>query len=274
MTFVQNSLFFPLEIQVDVFNFVLSEEGNLSCRQVCKGWRAPIDIVIKKRWDDLIAMYSPTDHMEHLFGLQDQCPDDFNYLQLFRALQLEWRKKEVAELDGELKITTSYYRRLSCKLIDRDLMNLWDKIRPKVYAFSPHVLEPGTIRAWMRYSRTEKIRASIKSINLSHAEISSVPAGICMFPKLQAIDLSHNHMDALPSFLGHLKNLKILKLRGNNLREFPKDFTNWIHIDEIDLRDNPLNVYGQSQVKRREMYREFFRLRSSSSDGFLGRGNR
>ncbi len=270
MTFVQNPPFFYLskDNQISVLDFVLSEEGNLSCRLVCKEWLEATDVVIKKRWDELFPREPSYMSVLYLFSRQKYCYNDFAYIELFRNLHLEWKKQGVPIASGELKITASYHKDLS-NLMEQSLMKIWERVWPQVYHFSYYVNELSTVRAWVGSKITKKVWAKVESGYLSGIDLTFIPKEICNFSRLRMIDLSNNRIVKVPSFLGDFENLKILNLQGNHIEDLPKEFSSWTHLDKIDLRNNPLNHYAKEQIAEWRKNRTIsVRWRASSCDEF------
>ncbi len=265
-TEVQNFPFFslPPELQVEVFTFVLSEEGQLGSRLVCKQWLGVINEGVKKRWQSLvqnppqgpIALEFAFNRIKNKFSIDGHYPENLNYLILFRALNEEWKAAGVAIPRGELKLSHSHHAALQAqlyqRLIDESLTKMWGKIWLSLLPYSFQLSTSRDIKKWMAHVHNEAICTSLLQMNLSDLGIRYLPFEVCAFTNLEELDLSQNHIDVLPDFVGDLKELQVLNLQDNDLQELPDSFPTWTHLRVVNLSVNPLNTRGLAQLEQWE----------------------
>lgn len=83
---------------------------------------------------------------------------------------------------------------------------------------------------------------SLRTLNLSHNLIDSIPASIGELKGLIELDLSYNNLDKLPEEVEFLTNLRVLKLTGNNLTHLPKGLGKLKKLKELILTGNPIGL--------------------------------
>jgi Leucine-rich repeat (LRR) protein len=76
-------------------------------------------------------------------------------------------------------------------------------------------------------------------IDLSHNEISSIPAGIAGLDQLLTLNLAENKLDCIPREMASLFGLKRLDLSKNKLRDLP-ELEGLTGLTELLLNDNAL----------------------------------
>ncbi|MBS0605257.1 MAG: leucine-rich repeat domain-containing protein [Verrucomicrobia bacterium] len=258
----QTALFFflPPEKQVEIFDVVLSSDGNLGSRLVCRDWLKPINESVRKRWQYL-KQHPPVGPLhtqfaiaraENQFRIDGQLPEGFNYLELFRSLNREWKNREVVVRNGELQLACAHYSSLQAalhsKLVDFSLMEMWKRVWPSLSPFACDFQTPQMVREWIQSPDTEAIRESVIFMDLSDLGIRYIPIELTYFPNVQRLRLQKNHIDSLPPFLGQLKAIRFLNLSDNDLQELPDDFPTWTHLGSVDLTENPLNEKGKAQI--------------------------
>jgi Leucine-rich repeat (LRR) protein len=59
-------------------------------------------------------------------------------------------------------------------------------------------------------------------LNISGNDLTAIPEGICLLPKLQVLVANDNQLKTLPDFLSKLKDLRMIVLRNNKFSEFPQ----------------------------------------------------
>lgn len=262
MAAIQSPLFFtlPSEIQSQIFDFALEQSESLGNRRICRQLLRVVDSVIKKKWEDL-QKNPPLGP----FGLQHACiritkkysvngtyTENFNYLDLFRALHHEWKFIGMNIYSHQLNVATSFQTELQTHLYhqlnDRSLMQMWSRILPKTYQFAWPVSTAASIRECFSYPHIQTVLSSIDKMNFSDLEIRLIPIEISYFGGMTELKLCCNNIDYLPDFIGNLKNLRVLNLEDNDMQELPRDFPKWTHLKEVNLKDNPLNSHGLWQV--------------------------
>lgn len=260
MAAVHNSHFLtlPIDNQAQVFNFVWGDKQNLENRLICKSSLKAINILIKKRWEDLqkkppigpFGFENACSRIKKKFSVGGCFPENFNYLTLFRSLNQEWTRIGMEIQEGPLNLTSVYQSQLQTdlynNLLDFSLTQMWCRFIPHFFQFCWVIPDAETIRNDM--GENHAVLESTVTADFSGLEIRFIPVELNYFCNVTQLKLSQNHIEFLPDFIGKFKQLQILNLEDNELQELPKDFPNWTHLKMVDLTDNPLNDHGQKQL--------------------------
>jgi leucine-rich repeat protein SHOC2 len=81
---------------------------------------------------------------------------------------------------------------------------------------------------------------SLVKLNLSHNQLTSVPAEIGQLTSLQVLGLSDNQLTSVPAEIGQLTSLTELKLYNNKLTNVPAEIGQLTSLTELCLGDNKL----------------------------------
>lgn len=276
-----SSLFYKLacETHVEIFNFVLAEEGKLGVRLVCKNWLPSINEAVKMRWKILIQ--NPPEgpvklgavflQINKKHGIIDAYPKDYNYLELFRSLSLQWKQRGLDIPEGELKLSHSYHSDLQNQLfkknLDQSLKMMGSRIWQRLYIFGFPLDNVEEMRTWISTFENKNACESVLEINLSDLGVCYLPIELLAFSELQTLNLAHNHMNVLPLFLGDFNRLRSLNLADNDLEELPESFPTWVHLKEVDFSDNPWNAHGENQI---EEWKKNVALHNNGADPMEG----
>ena len=79
-------------------------------------------------------------------------------------------------------------------------------------------------------------------LNLSHLELSSLPAEIGQLTQLRKLNLSYNSLNTLPPEIGQLCQLTRLNLDDNKLSSLPAEIWQLTELQKLRLSDNSLNT--------------------------------
>jgi len=93
-------------------------------------------------------------------------------------------------------------------------------------------------------------------LNLSGANLSSLPASIGNLKNLKELSLNNNELTSLPESIGNLKNLEYLNFYNNKLTSLPASICNLTNLKELSLSENNLI----SLPKRIGNLKKLFRL--------------
>lgn len=72
------------------------------------------------------------------------------------------------------------------------------------------------------YANAKESLLSIKSLDLSHKRLVSIPKYISVLSSLEKLNISHNQLQELPKEIVELKSLKALDISWNHIVEMPK----------------------------------------------------
>lgn len=85
---------------------------------------------------------------------------------------------------------------------------------------------------------------NLKTVNLSHNELRSLPEQFCKFESLITILLNDNVLSSLPAGFGNFRSLRTLNVSRNNLTQVPGSMKR-LHLEHLDISHNsfqPINV--------------------------------
>jgi internalin A len=81
-----------------------------------------------------------------------------------------------------------------------------------------------------------------KYLDLSHEELTSIPAKISQLTNLRWLDISSNQLTILPAEIGQLSNLNWLDISGNQLKSLPTEIGQLINLSSLSLNSNQLTI--------------------------------
>ncbi|XP_061173822.1 protein lap1-like [Saccostrea echinata] len=84
------------------------------------------------------------------------------------------------------------------------------------------------------------IGSQLTLLNLSHNNLSHIPAEIGCLRGLQELLLNNNNITSIPDSIGSLVNLKVLKLSHNHLMGLAESLTSLSNLVHLDVRKNKL----------------------------------
>jgi hypothetical protein len=91
-------------------------------------------------------------------------------------------------------------------------------------------------------SAVERAKSS-GALHISNLGLTSVPRAIFdALPLLRRLDLSHNELTSLPAEIGKLRNLEQLWLNDNPLSSLPSELETLVALRVLDVRDTPLTT--------------------------------
>ncbi|XP_071542410.1 uncharacterized protein [Panulirus ornatus] len=89
----------------------------------------------------------------------------------------------------------------------------------------------------------------LRSLNVSHNQITSLPQSFSLLFHLRALDLSYNKLKMLPDPLTRLPQLNTLNLTNNNLTELPATISRLLNLKKLNLSNNHLRALPGSLVE-------------------------
>jgi len=81
----------------------------------------------------------------------------------------------------------------------------------------------------------------LRVLNLSHANLNSLPGMVGTLKYLQELRLVGNHLKILPPEIGQLKLLRVLAVDSNELSILPGELKNCAALEELTLENNRLS---------------------------------
>lgn len=82
---------------------------------------------------------------------------------------------------------------------------------------------------------------NLRSIDISHNQIETLPIEIKFFSRLVDLNISDNRLRMLPSTFSDLKSLRNLNVANNNLSQLPAFRREEIRLQQLDVSHNPLD---------------------------------
>jgi Leucine-rich repeat (LRR) protein len=136
---------------------------------------------------------------------------------------------------------------------DTQLLRFFDRMIDQIPREMCPVLEGNTavkaetIRDWM--AKNTDILATITNLNLSKADLWTLPPEISLLTNLERLDLGFNHLSSLPSTFSKLTNLEQLFLNDNQISSLPTTFgqltkLRWLYLNNNQLTSLPI-TFGQ-----------------------------
>ena len=89
----------------------------------------------------------------------------------------------------------------------------------------------------------------VLQIDLSHNELSVLPAGIGKLTSLTCLDVSHNQLEGLPAAFGKLTSLTSLDLSMNMLEGLPAEIGKLRSLTKLNLSDNGLKGLPAGELR-------------------------
>ena len=80
----------------------------------------------------------------------------------------------------------------------------------------------------------------LDEFDLTGAMPAEIGQLIGQLTSLVKLNLSHNQLTSVPAEIGQLKSLKVLDLRGNLLRNLPAEIGQLTSLERLNLNDNQL----------------------------------
>jgi Leucine-rich repeat (LRR) protein len=91
--------------------------------------------------------------------------------------------------------------------------------------------------------------ASIEELVLEKNQLTSIPKGVKMLPRLRKLDLWDNEISKINVHSGDLKNLEEIELGNNKMREFPDDLSLIPNLKKVSVYHNLIAVVSPSIKK-------------------------
>ncbi len=83
---------------------------------------------------------------------------------------------------------------------------------------------------------------NLKTLKLSLNHLIAIPENVGKLENLELLDLSLNSLSEIPKEIEYLKNLKVLQLSYNQFTEFPKEALRLDKLESLDLSHNQIKV--------------------------------
>ena len=177
-----------------------------------------------------------------LLGCTDESPGLMHILNRKSHLDGASPRKKIksfaadcADIDP-MKLATALYNRygeglqyLVSELPEEDLKNLlmkhlngttFELTRKKITKIPPHIFKDYTV---------------IETLDLSHNQIKTLPAGVGKLTNLKVLNLSHNKITKLNKAIGKLSQLEELYLNNNNIKELPAELSQLKNLKKLEL---------------------------------------
>jgi internalin A len=95
-------------------------------------------------------------------------------------------------------------------------------------------------------------REGASLLDLSHQELTVLPAEIGALESLRELYLEENRIETLPPEIGRLVNLRKLNLENNHLTSLPPEMSALTNLTELNLRGNPIALPPEILVLERQ----------------------
>ena len=87
---------------------------------------------------------------------------------------------------------------------------------------------------------------TLKELDLSQRELSTIPDSIGHLTMLRELDLSKTKVSTLPNSMGNLKALRVLRLAQTKVLELPKSVCALIKLKELNLSQTKISILPES----------------------------
>ncbi|XP_018904550.1 leucine-rich repeat-containing protein 57 [Bemisia tabaci] len=92
-------------------------------------------------------------------------------------------------------------------------------------------------------SNLKAIQHTLRNIDLSQNQISSIPNYIENFSALKCLTLNNNKIDRIPDEIGNLKKLEVLSLESNRIKNIPTTISALENLKCVRLSENMLSYF-------------------------------
>lgn len=117
----------------------------------------------------------------------------------------------------------------------------------------------------VRYDLEESYTQTIKKLNLSYQQLTSLPAEIGRLKSLEKLFLNENLLMSLPPEIGLLQNLQELNLQGNQLKTLPLEMRQLKHLKVLNLSYNKLTHFPSEVIDCEGKHSQEFRKPTTES---------
>ena len=91
---------------------------------------------------------------------------------------------------------------------------------------------------------------NLLKLSLANNHLRKLPPGVGLLEKLESIFLDYNQFDEFPVELCEIETLRTICFRNNNISHIPEDIRYLVHLEYLDLRENPLPKEEQQKLSK------------------------
>lgn len=177
-----------------------------------------------------------------------------NQLNSFPESILKLRRLEYLDLSGNniLKTPQSLFQSKTLRFLylqSNSIMLLPDSLNTPI--LEELYLNHNGLKNFFKYIGPNRI----KVLDLSNNLIEELPIELMNLQKLEVLNASGNQIAFIPKDLPSLPYLSYLFLRGNQIQNFDLNVSLNDSIREIDLSNNPLNLYTKRAIKTKDIFK-------------------